>query len=150
MTAQVWSFILCHLWSCRQIPAVQRNMPLPSSGFKSAFILYIGQRVSSNRLHSPTMLYGGTIQKTALWYFRGLEDHTWIRKPQRWWTFLLLHRIHHLYPENSSKTHQIIPSKGPGLHAWSTRGSKKNVPERIDHILLEQSPAWWNDPSWKG
>jgi len=53
--------------------------------------------------------------------------------------FLLLPRIHHLYPENSSKTHQIIPPKGSDLRTWSTFGSKKNVPERIDHIPLYQS-----------
>jgi len=56
--------------------------------------------------------------------------------------FLLLPRIHYLYSENSSKTHQIlIPPQGPGLPAWSTCGSKTNVPERIDHILLDQSPC---------
>lgn len=141
MTIQVWSFMLCHLWSCRQIPAVQRNMPLPSSGFKSTFILYIGQRLSSKLLHSPTILYEGIIQETALWYFGCLEDHTWIRKPQTRWLFLLLLRIHHLYPENSSKTHQIITPKSPGLRDWSTCGSKNNVPERIDHIPLYQSPC---------
>lgn len=54
---------------------------------------------------------------------------------------MFLPRIHHLYPENSSKTHQIIPSKGPGLPFWSTRGSKKKVTERIDQILLDQSPC---------
>lgn len=140
MAIQVWSFRLCYLPSCRWVPAVQRNMPLPSSGFKSTFILYIGQWVSSNRLHSPTILYEGIIQETALWYFRSLEDHTWIRKPQIRLTFLLLPRIHHFCPENSNKTHQIIPSKGPDLSALSTHGSKKNVPERIDHILLDQGP----------
>jgi hypothetical protein len=66
MTIQVWSFMLCHLWSCRWIPAIQSNMPLPSSGLKSTLMLYMRQRVSSNRSDSPKVLYEGTIQETAL------------------------------------------------------------------------------------